>query len=59
MARSDNPTFTEKQAQKIWTDYLQQVESLCGLLDKRQKADIQMELKATPAGKLHSDGHWR
>ena len=46
MARSDNPTFTEKQAQKIWTDYLQQVESLCGLLDKRQKADIQMELKA-------------
>jgi len=46
MTRSDNPTFTEKQAQKIWTDYLQQVESLCGLLDKRQKADIQMELKA-------------
>ena len=46
MTKNDNPTFTENQAQEIWTDYLQQVEGLCGLLDKRQKADIQMELKA-------------
>lgn len=46
MTKTDNPTFTENQAQEIWTDYLQQVEGLCGLLDKRQKADIQMELKA-------------
>lgn len=46
MTKTDNPTFTQKQAQKIWIDYLQQVESLCGLLNKRQKNDIQMELKA-------------
>jgi hypothetical protein len=46
MTRTDNPTFTQKDAQEIWTDYLRQVEKLCGLLDKRQKADIQMELKA-------------
>ncbi len=46
MTRTDNPTFTQKHAQEIWTDYLRQVERLCGLLDKRQKADIQMELKA-------------
>ncbi len=46
MTSTDSPTFTEKQAQKIWTDYLQKVEGLCGLLNRRQKADIQMELKA-------------
>ena len=46
MTNIDNPTFTDQQAQQIWLDYLQQVEDLCGLLNHRQKSDIQMELKA-------------
>jgi hypothetical protein len=41
-----NPMFTESSAQKIWENYLDQVDSLCGVLDERQTTDIQMEIKA-------------
>ena len=40
------PVFTQTPAQTLWESYLRQVNDLCGLLDMRQKADIQMELKA-------------
>jgi len=46
MTESNSPTFTEQPAQKIWANYLKQVDALCGSLDTRQRADIQMELKA-------------
>lgn len=46
MTESNSPTFTEPPAQEIWANYLKQVDALCGLLDTRQSADIQMELKA-------------
>lgn len=46
MTKTDNSTFTQEKAQKIWMDYMQQVDGFCGLLDERQKADIQLELKA-------------
>jgi hypothetical protein len=46
MTDSNNPMFTEKPAQQIWESYLKQVDALCGLLDARQRTDIQMELKA-------------
>ena len=46
MTDSNNPMFTEKPAQQIWEGYLKQVDALCGLLDARQRTDIQMELKA-------------
>jgi hypothetical protein len=37
--------FKDQVAQQIWTDYLSQVEHLCGMLNQRQTADIQMELR--------------
>jgi hypothetical protein len=46
MTDSYNPMFTEPSAQEIWTGYLKRVDALCGLLNRRQKADIQMEIKA-------------
>jgi hypothetical protein len=46
MTESDNPVFTSRAAQDLWVSYLDRVDALCGLLDRRQKADIQMELKA-------------
>ena len=45
MPNTEKPPFTQEKAQQIWKDYLQQVNDLCGLLDKRQKTDILMELK--------------
>lgn len=41
-----SPTFMQKSAQQVWANYMGQVESLCGSLDKRQKVDILTELKA-------------
>jgi hypothetical protein len=38
--------FTEQPAQQIWASYLKRVDALCGLLDARQRTDIQLELKA-------------
>ena len=38
--------FTSPAAQDLWVGYLDRVDALCGLLDRRQRADIQMELKA-------------
>ena len=38
--------FTSSKAQDLWVSYLAQVDALCGVLDRRQRADIQMELKA-------------
>jgi hypothetical protein len=38
--------FKDQVAQQIWTDYLSQVELLCAMLNQRQTADIQMELRA-------------
>ena len=38
--------FKDQVAQQIWTDYLSQVEQLCVMLNQRQTADIQMELRA-------------
>jgi hypothetical protein len=46
MTNAENPTFTQKQAQAIWSQYMRRVEGLCGLLDKRQTEDILAELKA-------------
>ena len=46
MTDPNSPTFTEQPAQEIWANYLEQVDALCGLLDTRQRSDIQMELKA-------------
>ena len=46
MTESDNPMFTSPAAQDLWTSYLDRVNALCGSLDRRQTADIQMELKA-------------
>ena len=46
MTDAKKPTFTQKQAQSTWSDYMRKVESLCGSLDKRQTADILAELKA-------------
>ena len=46
MTNTDNPTFTDQQAQQLWADYLRQVDDLCGLLNQRQQNDIQMELRA-------------
>lgn len=46
MTNIENPTFTDQQAQQLWSDYLRQVDNLCGLLNQRQKNDIQMELRA-------------
>ena len=46
MTESNSPTFAEQAAQEIWAGYLAQVDALCGLLDARQRTDIQMELKA-------------
>lgn len=46
MAELIDATFTDEQAQQIWSEYLTDVDSLCGLLNKRQKADILMELRA-------------
>ena len=46
MTESDNFTFTQQSAQDLYASYLQQVDSMCGALDPRQRADIQMELKA-------------
>jgi hypothetical protein len=46
MTESDNPMFTSPAAQDLWTSYLDRVSALCGSLDRRQRADIQMELKA-------------
>ena len=37
--------FKDQVAQQIWTDYLSQVELLCVMLNQRQTADIQMELR--------------
>ena len=38
--------FKDQVAQQIWNDYLSQVEHLCVMLNQRQTADIQMELRA-------------
>ena len=46
MTESDNPMFTSPAAQDLWVNYLDRVDALCGSLDRRQRADIQMELKA-------------
>lgn len=46
MADAANTTFTQSEAQTIWSEYMRRVEGLCGSLDKRQKADILAELKA-------------
>jgi len=46
MTNAENPTFTQKEAQTIWTQYMRRVEGLCESLDNRQKADILAELKA-------------
>lgn len=46
MTDTGSPTFTQKQAQSIWSEYMRRVEDLCGSLDNRQKADILAELKA-------------
>ncbi len=46
MAEYDNSMFTSQSAQDLWVNYLHRVDALCGVLDQRQRADIQMELKA-------------
>ena len=46
MSDTGNSTFTQQQAQTIWSAYMRKVEGLCGSLDNRQKADILAELKA-------------
>ena len=46
MSEIKNPTFNNREAQQIWLKYLARVESLCGLLNVRQKSDILMELRA-------------
>jgi len=46
MTDAKNPTFTQEQAQSIWSEYMRKVEGLCGSLDNRQTADILAELKA-------------
>ena len=46
MSDAENSTFTQQQAQTIWSAYMRKVEGLCGSLDSRQKADILAELKA-------------
>ncbi len=46
MTDAKKPTFTQKQAQSIWSDYMREVQGLCGSLDSRQTADILAELKA-------------
>jgi len=46
MTNTENPTFTQKKTQTLWSGYMDQVGDLCGSLDRRQKADILAELKA-------------
>ena len=46
MTNAECPIFTQKQAQMLWSGYMDQVGGLCGSLDRRQKADILAELKA-------------
>lgn len=46
MTSADIPTFNQKQAQTVWTEYMHQVQSLCRSLDDRQTRDILAELKA-------------
>jgi len=46
MTNAESPIFTQKQAQMLWSGYMEQVGGLCGSLDRRQKADILAELKA-------------
>jgi uncharacterized membrane protein len=45
MTNAQSPLFTQKQAQILWSEYMNQVGGLCGSLDRRQKADILAELK--------------
>jgi len=46
MSSLNKSIFKDQVAQQIWTDYLGQVEQLCVMLNQRQTADIQMELRA-------------
>jgi uncharacterized membrane protein len=46
MTDATGPTFTQVQAQTVWTNYISKVEGLCGALEHRQKADILAEIKA-------------
>lgn len=46
MGDAENTTFTQREAQTTWTEYMRNVEGLCGSLGERQKADILAELKA-------------
>jgi hypothetical protein len=46
MTEANQSMFTSREARELWKNYLQQVDALCGALDRRQTADIQMELKA-------------
>ena len=39
------PTFTQVQAQSVWTNYIAKVEGLCSVLEHRQQADILAEIK--------------
>jgi len=40
------PTFTQEQAQSMWTNYMSKGEGHCGVLEHRQRADILAEIKA-------------
>jgi hypothetical protein len=46
MEKMSKPIFNQNEAQELWASYMKRVSDLCHLLDKRQTADIEMELKA-------------
>ena len=52
MTEYDNPMFTSPAAQDLWASYLARVDALCGVLDRRQRADTDGTQGAF-AGKLY------